>query len=130
MKDSVIKGILAAAVVVLLVLAAYQWSGLGSLRAELELAKSPAEIAKLLPERSEMVETGFWLHEFYKSPDGLQRPEGLWIEGHPDFDGIGAWVLDMYQRDRLAGLSKEQAREHIMKEIRASDEWKLKHAAK
>jgi hypothetical protein len=127
MKDSVIKGILATVVVALLVVVAYQWSSLGSLRAELELAKSPAEIAKLLPDRREMVETGIWLHEFYKSPDGLQRPEGLWIEGHPDFDGIGAWVLDMYQRDRLSGLSKEQARENIATQIRGSDEWKLKH---
>jgi hypothetical protein len=127
MKDSAIKGILAAAVVILLVVVAYQWSGLGSLRAELELAKSPAEIAKLLPDRSDMIETGVWLHEFYKSADGLQRPQGLWIEGHPDFDGIGAWVLDMYQRDRITGLSKEQARERIVKEIRASEEWKLKH---
>ncbi len=130
MKDSVIKGILAAVVVVLLVVVAYQWSGLGALRAELELAKSPAEIAKLLPERAEMVETGFWLHEFYKAADGLQRPEGLWIDGHPDFDGLGAWVLDTYQRDRLSGLTKEQAREHIAKQIRDSEEWKLKHAAK
>ena len=127
MKDSVIKGILATAVVALLVVVAYQWSGLGSLRAELELAKSPAEIAKLLPDRREMAETGIWLHEFYKSPDGLQRPEGLWIEGHPDFDGISAWVLDTYQRDRLSGLSKEQARESIATQIRGSDEWKLKH---
>ena len=128
MKDSVIKGILGAAVVVLLVVVAYQWSGLGSLRAELELAKSPAEIAKLLPDRDEMIEAGIWLHEFYKSPDGLQRPEGLWLKGSPDFVGIGAWVLDTYQRDRLSGLSKEQAREHIAKLIQGSDEWKLGHA--
>jgi hypothetical protein len=127
MKDSVIKGILAAAVVVLLVVVAYQWSGLVSLRAELELAKSPAEIVKLLPDRDDMIEAGIWLHEFYKSPDGLQRPAGLWIEGRPDFAGVGAWLLDTYQRDRLSGLSKEQAREHIAKQIRESEEWKLKH---
>jgi hypothetical protein len=127
MKDSVVNGILATAVVVLLVVVAYQLSALASLRADLELAKSPAEIAKLLPDRREMVETAKWLHEFYQSPDGLRRPDGLWIDGHPDFDGIGAWVLDMYQRDRLSGVTREQARENIAKQIRGSDEWKLKH---
>ena len=127
MKDSVIKGILATVVVVLLVVVAYQWSGLSSLRAELELAKSPAELVKLLPDRDEMVEAGIRLHEFYKSPDGLQRPAGLWLDGRPDFAGVGVWLLHMYQRDRLSGLSQEQARESIAKQIRESDEWKSKH---
>ena len=37
-----------------------------------------------------------WLDAFYKSPDGLQRPEGLWIKDHPDYEGISAWVFDVY----------------------------------
>ena len=31
--------------------------------------------------RDDLIHAGEWLHEYYKSEEGLQRPEGLWIDG-------------------------------------------------
>ena len=45
---------------------------------------------------AEIEDTGHameWLHGYYKAADGLQRPEGLWIDGHPDYTGISTWIL-------------------------------------
>lgn len=68
-----------------------------------------------------------WLNDFYKAPDGLQRPQGLWIDGQPDFTGISAWVFDVYLRNRLNGLSEDQARLAVEKAIKQSEEWRAKH---
>ena len=69
-----------------------------------------------------------WLHDFYKSADGLQRPEGLWIGGAPDYEGIGHWVFEVYLRNRLKGQTEDQARQGIETAIQQSDEWRSKHA--
>ena len=68
-----------------------------------------------------------WLDDFYKSPDGLQRPEGLWIDGHPDFGGISAWVFEVYLRNRLKGLTEDQAKQAVENLIKQSEEWRAKH---
>ena len=68
-----------------------------------------------------------WLHNFYKAEDGLQRPAGLWIDGHPDYTGISTWILGMYLGNRLRGQTEAQARQAVENAIRQSDEWRTKH---
>src|SRR5258705_465879 len=76
--------------------------------------------------RDDLIHAGEWLHEYYKSDDGLQRPEGLWIEGHRDGGGVGAWLLDVYVTLRGRGRSDAQAKDAIVAEIRKSDEGRTK----
>ncbi|MEP7308614.1 MAG: hypothetical protein ABJA98_24165 [Acidobacteriota bacterium] len=68
-----------------------------------------------------------WLHNYYKAKDGLQRPEGLWIDGHPDYTGISTWILDVYTSSRLKGRTDAEARQAIESAIRQSEEWRVKH---
>lgn len=77
--------------------------------------------------RHDMIAAGQWLHSFYQSDEGLKRPEGLWIDKHPDFEAIGAWLFDVYLADRLAGADDAEARKKVVDGIRQSDEWKQKH---
>ena len=77
--------------------------------------------------RDDLIHAGEWLHEYYKSEEGLQRPEGLWIDGHPDWEGVGAWLLDVYVTLRERGQSDAQAKDAIVAQIRQSDEWRTKH---
>src|SRR4051794_6150588 len=51
-----------------------------------------------------------WLDNFYRSPEGLQRPQGLWADGRPDFPGISVWIFDKYLLARLSGANEETAR--------------------
>lgn len=98
------------------------------LRAAAEARSSlTASLGKLRPE---MLQAMAWLHGYYKSPDGLQREGGLWIDGHPDYEGIGAWVFDVYLQRRLVGDTDGEARAAIENAIRGSDEWRVKHSAK
>jgi hypothetical protein len=71
-----------------------------------------------------------WLHEYYQAADGLQRPNGLWIEDHPDYEGIAHWVFDVYLRNRLRGRTPMQAQEAVEAAIKRTDEWRSKHQTK
>jgi hypothetical protein len=75
----------------------------------------------------EIERTLSWLNEYYKASDGLQRPGGLWIDGHPDFEGIGVWVFGVYLKRRLDGDTENQARVAVTAAIKQSDEWRTKH---
>ena len=77
--------------------------------------------------RHDMIAAGQWLHSFYQSDEGLKRPEGLWIDKHPDFEGIGAWLFDVYLAERLTGTDDAAARQKVTDVIRQSDEWRKKH---
>jgi hypothetical protein len=124
-------------VVVAVILAAFsarEYSQIQGLRHDLDTAQvraaadARALVAEWLGANSE--ETGRaveWLHNYYKAPDGLQRPEGLWIDGHPDYTGISRWILDVYLGSRLRGQTDAQAKQAIEATIRQSDEWTLKH---
>lgn len=81
------------------------------------------------PGREEALDELNWLHRYYQAPEGLQRPDGLWRPdlGTPDFEGIAAWYLDVYQRDRMAMKSRADSRANYVNQIRHSDEWKRKH---
>ena len=67
--------------------------GLGTLRS---LRREASKAMLLAMER---------LHSFYMSRMGLQRPEGLSINGRPDFLGIAQWIFDIYLPARSAGFS-------------------------
>ena len=82
---------------------------------------------KLRERRRDVIDAGYSLHAFYESKDGLARPEGLWINGRPDFEGIGAWLFDVYLSARLTGATDEEARQKMVTSIKQSDEWRQKH---
>ena len=130
-----------SAVVVLGVTVCVLYLNNRDLRSEVARTRiDPAELQKRVDQRAtrlvvdavrdrrhDMIAAGQWLHSFYQADEGLKRPEGLWIEKHPDFEGIGAWLFDVYLASRLAGADDAEARKKVMDGIRQSDEWKQKH---
>ena len=130
-----------SAVAVLGVTACVQYLNNRDLRTELERTRiDPVELqqrvdqraAKLVVDavrdrRHDMIAAGQWLHSFYQSDEGLQRPEGLWIDKHPDFEAIGAWLFDVYLAERLIGADDAAARKKVTDAIQQSDEWRQKH---
>ena len=76
---------------------------------------------------TEMTETLKWLDTFYRSPEGLQRPTGIVINGNVDFESISNWLFRNYLQARAHGASPEDARESVAKQIRESPEWQEKH---
>jgi hypothetical protein len=126
--------ILAVATALLALLLVHQYNRIGELRTELAdaqshaLADARAAVADSIEgQAAEIQRTMQWLNEFYKAPDGLQRADGLWLDGHPDYEGLGVWVFDVYFRGRLKGLSEDQARRAIEDGIKQSEEWRMKH---
>ena len=91
------------------------------------LAAADDRITAELATRHEAMAAGAFLHEYYRSAEGLQRPEGLWIGGHPDWEGIGAWLFDVWLQARINGTADAEARQAFVRQIRAADEWRLKH---
>jgi hypothetical protein len=77
--------------------------------------------------RLEFLQTLERLDLFYQAPAGLQRPEGLSLNGAPDFLGIAAWVFDVYLNARLNGQSAQSAWDRVVDGIEATDEWRQKH---
>jgi hypothetical protein len=127
--------ILAVATALLAALVVHQYNRIGDLRLQVAAAETSTALqARALAADSmegqgpEIQRVMMWLDDFYKSPEGLQRSEGLWIHGHPDFEGISAWVFDVYLRHRLHGEAEEQARQTVVDAIKQSDEWRSKHS--
>lgn len=87
----------------------------------------PVVVQPVLPGRAEMMHEGEWLDHYYASSAGLQRPEGLSKGGRPDWEGVGAWLFDVYLAARVAGKTREQARAEYVSKIRHSNEWREKH---
>lgn len=98
-------------------------------RRELETRVEKAAIERLQSNRAELVGAVAFLDDFYRSPDGLMRPDGLYIAEAKriDAEAIGSWVLDVYLRARIAGKSDAEARQSITDAIKGSDEWRRKH---
>ena len=129
--------LLSATIVLLLGHIAWQTFQVRSLRAELRYKErhyeeSVGQLAteRLRGRREDIVRTTQWLHEYYASADGLQRPDGLWnaIEKHPDFEGIAAWVFDVYLNARINGASDADARQAVIDAIHGTDEWRRVHS--
>jgi len=87
----------------------------------------PPTHAGRLPGRDEALNELEFLDSYYRSREGLDRQQGLSLAGAPDFEGVAAWYLDVYQNARLAGASREEARAAYIRDIRNSNEWKAKH---
>jgi hypothetical protein len=126
--------ILAVATALLAVLAINQYNTIGQLRSDLAATEARVALEARSMAAESMKEQGpevqrvmAWLNDFYKSPEGLKRPEGLWIDGHPDYEGLSGWVFDVYLRRRLQGDTEEQARAAIETAIRQSDEYRRRH---
>jgi hypothetical protein len=67
------------------------------------------------------------LHAFYMSRIGLHRPQGLSIDGKPDFLGIAQWIFDVYMPARSGGFSAEGAFDIVVAAITNTDEWRQKN---
>jgi hypothetical protein len=126
--------ILAVATAILVVISIHFYNQNGELRAQvtdaqtMAVARSRHLAAESMDGQGAEVERVMaWLDDLYKSHDGLQRPEGLWIDGHPDYVGIGTWVFDVYVRDRLNGMTEAEAKAQVKDAIQKSDEWRTKH---
>src|SRR3954467_10451189 len=106
--------VLAIATALLGALVMHQYTIIGELRTEVAAAETraltqarSAVATSMDGQGAEIKRVMTWLDGFYRSPDGLQRPEGLWINGHPDYEGLSVWVFDVYLRRRLKGDSEE-----------------------
>jgi hypothetical protein len=100
-------------------------------RRELRFAVDRAAREQLQLRREELIQAVQWLDELYRSPEGLQRPDGLWLpqSGTVDAEAIGVWVLDVYLQARLGGASEDQARQAVINQMKATDEWRRRHRA-
>lgn len=87
----------------------------------------PPVSVPVVPGREEALDELNWLNGYYKAPEGLQRPKGLSLNDAPDFEGVAAWYLDVYQKARIAGKSRADARAAYVSDIRHSAEWQVKH---
>ena len=126
------------ALVILVLLGQVAWQGMriSSLKADAEqtrreLTTRVERLAndKLQSHREEMVNAVAFVDDLYRSPDGLQRPGGLYIADAKriDAEAIGTWILDVYMQARIAGKSDAEARQSIADAIKGSDEWRSKH---
>jgi hypothetical protein len=137
MQPRIMNTLLAILVLVLLGVVAWQGMRISGLNADLQQARRTLDTAveRMAAERiknlrrEEMVATVQWLDDFYRAPEGLQRPDGLWRADlkRPDGEAIGVWVLDVYLQSRLAGKSDAEARQAVIDQIRSTDEWRQKH---
>jgi hypothetical protein len=126
--------VLAVATALLAAFVIHQHNQIGQLQAQVVDAQTQAVqrarnivSESLEGQTTEIQRVMKWLNGFYQAPEGLQRREGLWIDGHPDYEGLSTWVFEVYLRNRLRGLTEEQARASVEKMIRQSDEWRTKH---
>jgi hypothetical protein len=126
--------ILSVVAALLAVFVIHQYNQIGELQAELVNAqKSGAVQARAAVAESvgaqgaEIQRTLTWLNDFYKSSEGLQRPGGLWIDGHPDYEGMSVWVFSVYLSHRLQGDSEDKSRQAIVDAVKQSEEWRIKH---
>jgi hypothetical protein len=126
------------ALVILLLLGQLAWQEMriSSLKADvaqanLALATRVERMAKekLQGHREEMVSAVAFVDDLYRSPEGLMRPDGLYVSDakRVDAEAIGTWVLDVYLQARIAGKSDAEARQSIADAIKGSDEWRRKH---
>ena len=131
--------LLAIVVLVLLGQIAWQEMRISGLKADVQQAQRSLEsgVDRMAADRlrslkrEDIVSMVQWLDDFYRSADGLQRPNGLWrADNKPDGEAIGVWVLDVYLQARLTGKSDAEARQEVADQIRSTDEWRQKHPKK
>jgi hypothetical protein len=89
--------------------------------------RAPTEATRTRFDRTDMLLAMERLHNFYLSRFGLQRPQGLSINGRPDFLGIAQWIFDIYLPARSAGFSQVGAFDIVVAAITRTDEWRQKN---
>jgi len=87
---------------------------------------------KLKGHRADVMQAAQWLHQYYASDEGLRRADGLWRadQKQPDFEAIGAWIIDVYLNARIEGKTDDEAKKMIKDAIQGSDEWRRVHGPK
>jgi hypothetical protein len=97
---------------------------------EQQAGKLAAE--RLKGHRGDIMQAAQWLHQYYRSDEGLRRADGLWRpdQKQPDFEAIDAWIIDVYLNARIEGKSDEEAKKLITDTIQGSDEWRRVHEVK
>ena len=85
---------------------------------------------KLKGHRADVMQAAQWLHQYYASDEGLRRSDGLWRndQKQPDFEAIGAWIIDVYLNARVEGKTDDEAKKMIRDAIQGSDEWRRVHS--
>jgi hypothetical protein len=89
--------------------------------------RTPTESVRSQFDRADLLLAMERLHAFYMSRYGLQRPQGLSINGRPDFLGIAQWIFDIYLGARSRGFSAEGAFDIVIAAITRSEEWRQKN---
>lgn len=89
--------------------------------------RTPTEPTRIRFNRADMLLAMERLHGFYMSRLGLNRPQGLSINGRPDFLGIAQWVFDIYLPARSGGFSTTGAFDIVVAAITRTDEWRQKN---
>ena len=87
----------------------------------------PTESVRTQFDRADLLLAMERLHAFYMSRMGLNRPQGLSIDGGPDFLGIAQWIFDYYLGARSGGFSAEGAFDIVIAAITQSEEWRQKN---
>jgi hypothetical protein len=130
--------LLALAILLLLGQVAWQELRISALKADVAQARRDLQsrVEKMANEkvqgnRQDLVAAVAFVDELYRSPDGLQRPGGLYNPDarQVDAEAIGTWILDVYLQARIAGKSDAEARQSIADAIKGSDEWRRKHSS-
>lgn len=78
-------------------------------------------------DRTDFLDAMERLDAYYRSPLGLMRPNGLSIDGRPDFLGIATWIFDIYLAGRSSGMSADMSFGCVVADISQSAEWRGKH---
>ena len=58
---------------------------------------------------------------------GMARPNGLSIDGRPDFLGIATWIFDVYLAARSSGMNADLSFGYVVADLTQSAEWRTKH---
>ena len=102
---------------------------------EFQQRQFEAQVGKLAAERlkghrGDVMQAAQWLHQYYAADEGLRRADGLWRSDlkQPDFEALGAWIIDVYMNARVEGKTDEEAKQLIKEAIQGSDEWKRVHS--
>lgn len=138
-RSRLVTTVLLVVVVVLIGQVYWQNRRIAQLQSSMEFERRQfeAQVGKLAAEklrnnRADVMQAAQWLYQYYASPEGLHRPDGLWRADlkQPDFEAIGAWIIDVYLNARIEGKTDDEARQMIKDAIQGSDEWKRVHPAK
>lgn len=136
-RSRLITTVLAIVVLVLIGQVYFQNRRIAQLQSSMEFQQRQfeAQVGKLAAERlkghrGDVMQAAQWLHAYYASPEGLRRADGLWRsdQKQPDFEAIGAWIIDVYMNARVEGKTDEEAKQLIKDAIQGSDEWKRVHS--